>query len=310
MRAITPELVAAEPHVSVRNPIRLNAALLGKSSPKEVRALTTIAVIGATGTAGSRIVARLKSRDVAVVEISREHGVDLFDRPSLSRALKGVDVAIDVSNPVPPDGRSDIGQTLATASRNLVGACVMQEVQRLVASTIAGIDDPVFDGFAYYEAKREAKDILLDGPVPTTIVKSTQWYEFATNHDAVTCNANEVIVEDWLIQPIAADTVADVLVEAALGQIHTPRTITGPDAIRLPDLTSKLLAQQGDSRQVRTVKPAVAALGAGALLASGRAIVVGPDVDTWLQTLAPPSTNGRHAADGDGSIPHLGPNSR
>ncbi len=268
---------------------------------------TTIAVIGATGTAGSRIVARLRTRDVDVVEISRGHGIDLFDGPDLSRALKGVDVAIDVSNPVPADGRSDIGQTLAAASRSIVEACANQEVQRLVVSTIAGIEDPVFDGYPYYEAKREAKDILLDGPVPTTIVKSTQWYEFATNHDAVTCNANEVIVEDWLIQPIAADTVADVLVEAALGQLHTPRTITGPDAIRLPELTSKLLAQQGDNRHVRAVEPAVAALGAGALLASGDAVVVGPDVDTWLQTMAPSGTDG-HAADGDGSI--LGPGSR
>ncbi|OBK67006.1 SDR family oxidoreductase [Mycobacterium sp. 1165178.9] len=276
-----------------------------------MRALTTIAVIGATGTAGSRIVARLRSRDVAVVEISREHGVDLFDGPGLSRALKGVDVAIDVSNPVPPDGRSDIGQTLAAASRNLAGACATQEVQRLVMSTIAGIEDPVFDGFPYYEAKRKAKDILLDGPVPTTIVKSTQWYEFATNHDAVTCNTNEVIVEDWLIQPIAADTVADVIVEAALGQIPAPRTITGPDVIRLPELTSKLLAQQGDSRQVRVVEPAVVALGTGALLASGQAVVVvGPDVETWLQTLAPPSTNGHHCADGNGSKPHFGPGSK
>ena len=275
-----------------------------------MRALTTIAVIGATGTAGSRIVARLRSRDVAVVEISREHGVDLFDGPSLSRAFKGVDVAIDVSNPVPPDGRSDIGQTLVAASHNIVCACATQEVRRLVVSTIAGIEDPVFDGFPYYEAKRKAKDILLDGPVPTTIVKSTQWYEFATNHDAVTCNTDEVIVEDWLIQPIAADTVADVMVEAALGQIHAPRIITGPDPIRLPELTSKLLAQQGDSRQVRAVEPAVVALGSGALLASGQAIVVGPDVDTWLQTLAPPSTNGHHSADGDGSSPHFGPSSK
>jgi hypothetical protein len=77
--------------------------------------------------------------------------------------------------------------------------------------------------------------------------------------------------------------------EVALGgsRAEGPRTITEPDAVRLPDLTSKLLAQQGDSRQVRTVKPAVAALGPGALVAPGQAIVVGPDVDTWLQTPAP-----------------------
>ena len=51
---------------------------------------------------------------------------------------------------------------------------------------------------------------------------------------------------------------------------------------------------------MRTVEPAVAALGTGALLASGQAIVLGPDVDTWLHTLAPPSTDGQHAAAGDG----------
>lgn len=255
-------------------------------------------MIGATGTAGSRVVARLRSRDVTVVEISREHGTDLFSAPDLCDALEGVDVAIDASDPVPPEP-SDVGRTLATASRNIVGACATREVRRLVVPTIAGIEDPEFDGIPYYEAKREAKNILLDGPVPTTVVKSTLWYECATHCDAVSCDAQQVIVEDWLIQPIAADTVADVLVEAALGQSHTPRTITGPHAIRLPELTSKLLAQQGDSRRVRPVRPAVAALANGALLASPRAVVIGPDVDTWLQTLAPPSTDGHRPVDGE-----------
>lgn len=263
-----------------------------------MRAITTIAVIGATGTVGSRVVARLKTRDVAVVEISREQGIDLFNGPELAGALKGVDVAIDVSDPVSPEPL-DIGQILATASRNIVGACATQEVQRLVVPTMAGIEDPEFDGIPYYEAKREAKNILLDGPVPTTIVKSTQWYECATHSDAVSPDGDEVFVEDWLIQPIAADTVADVLVEAALGQSHTPRTITGPHPIRLPELTSKLLARQGDNRRVRPVRPAVAALANGALLASAHAVVVGPDVDTWLQTLAPPSTDGHPIPDGD-----------
>jgi hypothetical protein len=71
--------------------------------------------------------------------------------------------------------------------------------------------------------------------VPATIVKSTQFHEFATNPAAVVFKNHEVVVEDWLIQPIAADTVSDVLVEAALGQTRASRTITGPHAIRLPD---------------------------------------------------------------------------
>jgi len=232
-----------------------------------------------------------------VVEISRAHGVDLISGRGLAEALEGVDVAIDVSNPMPADGSSDLTDILATAARNLLGACASQEVGRLVVLTIAGIDDPTLDGFPYYAAKRAAKEILLDGPVPVTLVKSTQWHEFATNPAAVNCSDGEVIVEDWLIQPIAADTVADVLVEAALGQTGTPRTITGPQDIRLPELTSKLLARQGDDRRVHTVQPALTALAAGALLAPKNAMVLGPDIDTWLGTVA---------TDGAGSSPPAG----
>jgi uncharacterized protein YbjT (DUF2867 family) len=250
----------------------------------------TIAVIGATGTAGSRVVARLKARDVGIVEISRAHGVDVMSGQELWQALAGVDVVIDVSDPKPADRWSDIGQTLAIATRNIVGACAAREIQRLVVLTIAGIDDPAFDGIPYFEAKRLAKEMVLDGAVPATVVKSTQWYEFATNPAAVTCNDGEVTVEDWLIQPIAADSVADVLVEAALGQTHMPRTVTGPHAMRLPDLTSKLLARRGDHRRVRAVRPELAGLAAGALLASDGAQVIGPDIDTWLRTVI--STDG------------------
>ncbi len=261
--------------------------------------LSTIAVIGATGTAGSRVVARLKARGVGVVEISRGQGVDVVSGRGLFEALEGVDVVIDVCNPLPE--RSNITQTVATATRNVVGACAARGIQRLVVSTVAGVEDPVFDGFPHYEAKRAAKAIVLGSPVPATIVKSTQWYEFATNPAAVRSQDGEVLVQDWLIQPIAADTVADVLVEAALGQTHPPRTITGPEAVRLPELTSKLLAHQGDNRRVRAVQPALGALGTGALLASDGAVVVGPDVDTWLHTLAPAADG--DSADGDGTAP-------
>lgn len=213
--------------------------------------------------------------------------MDVITGQGLTQALEGVDVVIDVSDPMPGDDHADLTGTLTAAARNLVGACASQGVQRLVMLTIAGIEKPVFDRFPYYVAKRAAKEIVLNGPVPATIVKSTHWYEFATNPAVVICDDREVVVQDWLIQPIAVDTVADVLVEAALGQTHAPLSITGPRALRLPELTSKLLARRGDPRGVRAVQPALSALAIGALLASEDAVVLGPDVDTWLQTLAP-----------------------
>lgn len=253
--------------------------------------MTTIAVVGATGTAGSRVTAKLKGRDVGVVEISRARGVDLVTGQGLDEALAGVDVVIDVSNPLPPvGGDADIMHTLDSAYRNLVGVCASHEVQRLVVSTIAGIDDPLFGGVAYFAAKRAAEDIVLESRVPATIVKSTQWYEFAINPAAVNFDDGVVVAQDWLIQPIAADTVADVLVEAALGQSRMPRTITGPAAIRLPELVSRLLAARGDSRRVRAADPALPALAGGGLLPPDHAVVLGPDVDSWLAALAPTAT--------------------
>jgi len=261
--------------------------------------MTTVAVIGSTGTAGSRVIARLRGRGVGVGEISRVNGVDLITGYGLAEALRGVDIVIDVSDPMPDDDESDLIDTVITATQNLVGACASQGVDRLVVSTIVGIENPDFDGYPYFEAKRAAEEIILAGPIPATIVKSTQWHESATHPGAVVHNDGEVVVQDWLIQPIAADTVADVLVEAALGQTRTPRVITGPQVIRLPDLASKALAAQGDARRVRAAQPALTPLDVGALLAPDHAVVLGPDVDTWLDTVA---TDGRGSAAADGSL--------
>jgi hypothetical protein len=49
---------------------------------------------------------------------------------------------------------------------------------------------------------------------------------------------------------------------------------------------------QGDTRRVHTVRPVLPELASGALLAPHHAAVLGPDVDTWLQTLALRFTDG------------------
>ncbi len=58
-------------------------------------------------------------------------------------------------------------------------------------------------------------------------------HEFATSPAAVSFQEDEVRVEDWLIQPVAADTVADVPTEDAVGEARTTttRTITGPEVV-------------------------------------------------------------------------------
>jgi len=245
-----------------------------------------IAVLGATGTAGTRTVSLFAKNGISVVAVSRSTGVDLITGEGLNEALHGVDVVIDASNTFPQDETMGLHEALTSATRNVVNNCAAQRVGHLVFLSIAGVEDAVFDDFPYYVAKRAQEGIVNESPIRSTIVKSTQWHEFATNPAAVTFLDGEVLVEDWLIQPVAADTVAEVLVETALNPPGSlVKTITGPEKIRLPELTSRMLARSGDPRKVRVGAPPLEALSEGVLIAPAHATVVGPDISTWLALL-------------------------
>ena len=249
----------------------------------------TTAVIGATGTAGSRVVTKLRDQDDDPVQVSRSTGVDLISGQGLDEALARVDTAIDTSNAFPSDERLALQDALTAATRHVVQACTRAQVKHLVFLSIAGIENPVFDAFDYYLAKRAQERVVAEAGVPATVVKSTQWHEFATNPAAVAFDDQQVLVEDWLIQPIAADTVADELIDVARRPASAqPRSITGPEAIRLPELTRQLLARRGDPRPVRSTAPALPALAEGALLAPADAAILGPDITSWLTSPTDP----------------------
>lgn len=172
-----------------------------------------IAVIGATGTAGRKVVQQLSAQGHEAVEISRTKGVDVTTGEG-----------------------QDIGEFLQKATGQIVKASESAGVGHIVYLSITNIDNPEVAKFDYYRAKALQEEALAQGSVPYSIVRSAQWMEFALNPAAVEERDNEVIVSDWYIQPIAVDDVAKTLVEVATGAQHN-RTVTGPKAIRLPDLT-------------------------------------------------------------------------
>ncbi|WP_370591364.1 SDR family oxidoreductase [Saccharopolyspora montiporae] len=246
-------------------------------------AIVQVAVLGATGTAGARTLAQLRGRGIAATGLSRASGVDLLTGAGLHEALAEADAVIDASQPLPSDGGSGMREALAAATRNVVRACADQNVGHLVFLSILGIHDPRLAGFEYYAGKRDQEAELADSPVPVTLVKTTQWHEFATNPFAVSFGADEVAVQDWLVQPVAADSVAGTLADAAVGDPDTAtRRIAGPEVLRLPELTERVLARTGDPRPVRSVPADPVALGEGALLAGDDAEILPPDVPTWL----------------------------
>ncbi|NDO79166.1 NAD(P)H-binding protein [Kocuria indica] len=245
-----------------------------------------IAIIGATGTAGRATAHAARQAGDSIIELSRGTGVELHTGARLVEALHGADAVIDTSNPFPASPDADLVDTFRATTTRVVEACQRAGVSRLVHLSICNIDNPVFDEFDYYLAKRAQEQVLAASSLEHVVVRSAQWMEFALNPGAVTQDENEVRVEDWLVQPIAVDEVARVLVESVIGEVRD-RQVAGPDQIRLPDLTRALLTSRNDQRPVIATAPSLPALADGVLLAPTGAELLGPDVTTWVQSQRP-----------------------
>src|SRR5699024_11622501 len=100
--------------------------------------------------------------------------------------LREMSVVIYASNPLPADDGDHVVKTMSGATEHLVTTYTEAGVGHLVFLSINNIDAPVFDNLPYYVAKRAQEQVLQDTAFPATIIRSSQWYEFATNPSAVT----------------------------------------------------------------------------------------------------------------------------
>lgn len=119
--------------------------------------MTTIAVLGASGRVGRRVVSALQEQGVHVLALSRSplevadaenRIVDALDAEQVGRALSGADgvvVALGISeNPVRVRLRGPSGTTSdirSRGTRNVVDAMRSQGISRLVALSTYGIGD-------------------------------------------------------------------------------------------------------------------------------------------------------------------------
>lgn len=243
-----------------------------------------IAVLGASGTAGREVVRHARANGHDVAELSRSAGIDLATGTGLVEAFAGVDVVIDASAPQGGSG-DDVIAVHKTAAQHVSKAAQEAGVGHLVYLSICNIGDECFDEFDYYVAKREQEDVYTASPLATSIVRSAQWMEFANNPAAVQFSDREVVVSDWLIQPIAVSEVAGELVRTAEGY-PSNYDVAGPEQIRLPELTERLLRARGDERPVRSEEPPIPQLATGVLLAPKGAKILGPTPSQWLDEAA------------------------
>ncbi|MEU7693651.1 SDR family oxidoreductase [Microbispora hainanensis] len=240
-----------------------------------------IAVIGGTGLIGSRLVRILNARGHEAVPHSRSTGVDLLTGRGLPEALAGADVVVNLTKPQRFDDASPA--FFRTTMNHLLTEAAAAGVGHAVILSIVGAD--LVPSLVYYQAKVLQEDLLKAGPVPYSIVRSTQFFEFIDTVLSWTSDEHTVRLPATLMQPMAADDVARAVADISVGvPLRGTRDIAGPEVFALDELGRITLAARGDRRTVVTDDGAgmYAAAPGRALVAKDGAVIAETTYREWL----------------------------
>ena len=246
--------------------------------------MTKIAVTGATGRLGSPLVEILEGRGHEVVPIARSKGVDVITGEGLAEALEGVEAIIDAATGPSPD-EQEATKFFTTATHNLHEAGGAAGVKRIVLVSIVGID--TFKT-GYNAAKLAQEQAALDGPIPTRILRATQFHEFVPQLLDWGRQGDVAYVPAMQTQVIAARSVAEELAELVSNSEPTGPTeeIAGPRPERLAELARLVVAHKGESLEVVETNeffPEGDLYDSGAALPGPDAKLAGPTFEEWLK---------------------------
>src|SRR5436189_3753761 len=204
-----------------------------------------IVVNGGSGLIGTKLVNNLRQRGHEVVAASPSSGVNSFTGEGLAEALNGAQVVVDVAN-APSWEDKAVLEFFETSSRNLLAAEAAAGVKHHVALSVVGTERLL--GSGYFRAKMAQEKLIKAAQIPYTIVRATQFFEFA---GGIAQNATEgatVRLPSALMQPIAAADVAAALADVAVGEpTNGTLEIAGPEQIRQDEFIRKYLSATGDS---------------------------------------------------------------
>jgi len=209
-----------------------------------------IVVIGGSGLIGKKAVKNLRERGHEVVAASPSSGVNTVTGEGLAQSLAGAQVVVDVAN-APSWEDNAVLAFFETSGRNLFAAEAAAGVGHHVALSVVGTDRLLASG--YFRAKMAQEKLIKASPIPYTIVRATQFFEFAGSIAQSATEGQTVRLPPVLMQPIAADDVAAVVADVALAEpLNGTFDLAGPEPIRQDDLVRQFLTATGDARTVLT----------------------------------------------------------
>jgi uncharacterized protein YbjT (DUF2867 family) len=207
-----------------------------------------IIVIGGTGLIGSKLVKKLREHRHEAVAAAPSSGVNSITGEGLADALKGAAAVVDVTNS-PSWEDAAVLKFFETSTRNLLAYGAAAGVGHHVALSVVGTERLLESGF--FRAKLAQENLIKKSPIPYTIVRATQFFEFVTKIADFTTEGNQARLPPALIQPMAADDVAGAMLRVATSSpVSRTIEIGGPETFRLDELARRALAAFRDPREV------------------------------------------------------------
>jgi uncharacterized protein YbjT (DUF2867 family) len=241
-----------------------------------------MAVAGGTGVVGRHVVAVLRERGHDAHVLTRSTGVDVTTGDGLDTALRGVDVVLDVTN-VPTMRRRAAVDFFTVSTSHLLAAEERAAVRHHVVLSIVGVDE-VDTG--YYAGKRRQEELALVGRVPATVLRTTQFHEFAGQVLDRFRLGPIAPAPRMPTRPVAAREVAEALVDiASAPAAGRAPDLGGPEIHDLPDLMARVLRARRERRwlvPLRVPGSAGRAMADGALLPGAGARFGTWTFDLWL----------------------------
>jgi uncharacterized protein YbjT (DUF2867 family) len=209
-----------------------------------------IVVIGGSGLIGTKVVTNLRQHGHEVVAASPSSGVNTVTGEGLAQAVAGARVVVDVAN-APSWEDSAVLAFFEASGRNLLAAEAAAGVGHHLALSVVGTDRLLASG--YFRAKLAQEELIKASPIPYTIVRATQFFEFVGGIAQAATEGQTVRLPPALMRPIASDDVAAVVADVAVaGPLNRTVDLAGPEPIRQDELVRQFLKATGDTRTVIT----------------------------------------------------------
>jgi len=217
--------------------------------------MSVVAITGASGLLGRALLGSVPAGVHSIRAFSRRAAagrsrvewtqVDLATGAGLDTALDGIDTIVHAAS----SPRRDTYRTDVEGTRRLLEAARAAGVRHVVYVSIVGVDRvPV----SYYARKYEAERLVEQGAVPWSIVRATQFHDFAASLlDRMARLPVAIAPRGWRCQPVHVDEFADELWRrVADGPSGRTPDFAGPDVLTYEAMLRSWIAARGITRRV------------------------------------------------------------